>query len=164
MEEKKILTQVELLHKERSPEGTVKHSEESLIPLNDYLSQRRAKPSPIAERDFLLTPEETSDFFGFISNDSKQNARKLLSRYIKEEIESDWTRGYLEALKGMINSLGNNGSHTPLLFRIREKNGNGLREIRKEFSQRIEGRYTHEYDRGFLTAWVQYLSVLLLYK
>lgn len=164
MEEKNVLTQVELLHTERSTEGTIKHSEESLIPLNDYISQRMAKPSPIAERDLLLTPEETSDFFGFISNDSKQSARKVLSRYGKEGIESEWTRGYLEALKGMINSLGNNGSHTPFLFRIREKDGNGLREVRREFSQRIERRYTHEYDRGFLTAWVQYLSVLLLYK
>ncbi|UCD72917.1 MAG: hypothetical protein JSW01_05605 [Candidatus Bathyarchaeota archaeon] len=149
---------------ERALEGTVDHSEDNLVPLNEYLSQRMAKPSPINDKDFLLTPEEMSDFFGFISSDSKQNAKKLLFRYRNAGVESDWTRGYLEALKGMIDSLGNNGSHTPFLFKIREKDGNGLREIRKEFSQRIERRYTHEYDRGFLTAWVQYLSVLLLYK
>jgi hypothetical protein len=148
----------------RSLESTVERSEDNLIPLSEYLDQRIAKPSPIVDKDFLLTPEETSDFFGFISNDSKQAAKKILYRYRNAGIDSDWTRGYLEALQGMINSLGNNNSHTPFLFRIREKDGNGLREIRREFSQRIERRYTHEYDRGFLTAWVQYLSVLLLYK
>jgi hypothetical protein len=162
--DKKTLTQVELLPMVRALEGTVNHSEDNIVPLNEYLSQRMAKPSPVVDKNFLLTPEETSDFFGFISNDSKQNAKKLLFRYRNAGVESDWTRGYLEALKGMINSLGNNGSHTPFLFKIREKDGDGLRDIRREFSQRIERRYTHEYDRGFLTAWVQYLSVLLLYK
>jgi len=164
MERKDSHPRLELLQEGQSSERTTQHSGESSISLNEYLSRATVKRTPMVERTFLLTPEETSEFFECISNDSKQNANRLLSKYEKEVIESKWTQGYLDALKGMVHSLENDKHHTPFLLRIREKDGNGIQDTRKEFAERIERRFTGEYDRGFLTAWMQYLSVLLLYK
>lgn len=164
MEKKETHPRLELLQEDRSSEDSTQHSEGIVIPLNEYLSRATVKRTPMVERTFLLTPEETSEFFEYVSNDSKQNAKRLLSQHEKDVIESKWTQGYLDALKGMVHSLENDRSYVPFLLRIREQDGNGILTTRKEFAERIEKRFTGEYDRGFLTAWVQYLSVLLLYK
>jgi len=111
-----------------------------------------------------MTPKETSEFFSHISNNSKQNAKKILLEYKEARSKSDWTRGYLDALMGMINSIGSSGTHLPFLLRVGDSNGKELRSIRREFEERIEKPFTRDYDRGFFTAWVQYISVLILYQ
>jgi len=163
MAKKKLFSRLELVHEGGSPEETVQNVGELLIPLEEYLS-KKTKTSSIEEREFPLTPEETSDFFEHITNDSRNNAKKILSRCKEVDTDSPWITGYITALRGMVYALRKNASVTPLIFELREKDGEELKTIRKEFTERIERTFTPEFDRGFLTAWIQYISVLLLYK
>jgi len=164
MARKKIFTRLELLHGKGSPAEMVQSVGELFLPLKKSRSRRKSERNAIGLREFPLTPEKTSVFFDHISNDSKQKAKKILSEYKNARITSEWTRGYLTALGGMVNSLDSSRSHIPFLIKVREKDEKNIRAVRNEFAERIDKPFTCEYDRGFLTAWVQYLSILLLYK
>ncbi len=142
----------------------VQHTGEPPMPLKKPRGLRKIRRSAKAKQNFPLTPEKTSEFFNHISNNSKVNAKKIISEFNSIRKKSEWSRGYFSALTGMINSLGNNGTHLPFLMKVQEHDGKGLRLVRKEFTERIEKPFASDYDCGFFTAWIQYLSVLALYS
>jgi len=159
-----ILVRLEPTDDEESLQETLQHHDQTLLPVEESDSYQRAKRSIVTERDFPLSAEKTSEFFGHISNDSKQNAKEILSQCKDTSIGSEWTQGYLDALKGMVNSLGAGSPYVPFLLRLREKDVDSIRNVRKEFAERMEKPFICDYDCGFFTAWIQYLSVLLLYQ
>ena len=158
------LVHLDSMDDDESPEETLQHQGQTLLPIEESDNYQKTKRSIITERDFPLTAEKTSEFFSHISNDSKQNAKEILSQCNGPSIGSEWAQGYLDALKGMVNSLGGSGPNIPFLLRVREKDVDSLRSVRKEFTERIEKPFIRDYDCGFFTAWIQYLSVLLLYQ
>jgi hypothetical protein len=159
-----VLVRLEPVHDDKSLEETLQYQSQTLPPIEESEEHQKARRGVITERDFPLTAEKTSEFFGYISNDSKQNAKEILSQCKDTSIGSEWSRGYLDALRGMVNSLGSGGAHVPFLLRLREKDVDNIRIVRKEFTERMEKPLICDYDCGFFTAWIQYLSVLLLYQ
>jgi len=163
MSRKEIVARLEVLPNKGAPSSTVQRIREPLLSLVQPRGRRKRR-NTVVKQNFPLTPEKTSEFFNHISNNSKVNAKKILSEFKNIRRESEWARGYFDALTGMINSLGNTGTHLPFLLKVKENNRKRLRLVQKEFTERIKKPFSCDYDRGFFTAWVQYLSVLTLYS
>ena len=164
MTRKGLVTGLEVLREGESRSDPVQRIREPSPPLKQPRIRRKTKRSSTNKQNFPMTPAKTSEFFNHISNSSKVNAKKILSEFKNIRTKSEWTKGYFNALTGMINSLGSTGTHPPFLVRVKENNRKELRSIRKEFTERIEKSFASDYDCGFFTAWIQYLSVLTLYS
>jgi hypothetical protein len=99
-------------------------------------------------------------FFQLVTARQLTEAERELQR-IKEKIErTEWNHGYYRALQGMLLSKRNNNDQTTFLSSIDPHNKRALLDFRREFQEKMESRLYTDYDRGFFSAWTDYMSVL----
>lgn len=99
-------------------------------------------------------------FFQLVTARQLTEAERELQR-IKEKIErTEWNHGYYRALQGMLLSKRNNNDQTTFLSSIDPNNKRAILEFRREFQEKTESRLYTDYDRGFFSAWTDYMSVL----
>jgi len=60
----------------------------------------------------------------------------------------------------MLLSKRNNNDQTTFLSSIDPNNKRAILEFRREFQEKTESRLYTDYDRGFFSAWTDYMSVL----
>jgi len=97
-------------------------------------------PSTLVNRFFLLLKVR-----------NLKGAKVLLSRIQSRLPRGEWNRGYYMALSGMLLSLE---SKNPRLF---INNISDTSQYREEFLKHAQARLHADYDRGFFTAWVDFL-------
>lgn len=99
-------------------------------------------------------------FFQLVTVKQLAEAERELQR-IKEKIErTEWNHGYYKALQGMLISKRNNNDQNTFFATIDPNNKRALLDFRREFQEKMESRLYTDYDRGFFSAWVDYVSVL----
>jgi hypothetical protein len=99
-------------------------------------------------------------FFQLVTMKQLAEAERELQR-IKEKIErTEWNHGYYKALQGMLISKRNNNDQSMFFATIDPANKRALLDFRREFQEKLESRLYPEYDRGFFSAWADYMSVL----
>ena len=99
-------------------------------------------------------------FFQLITARQLAEAERELQR-IKEKIErTEWNHGYYRALQGMLISKRNNNDQNTFLATMDTSNKRSLLNFRREFQEKVESRLYTDYDRGFFSAWADYVSVL----
>jgi viroplasmin and RNaseH domain-containing protein len=99
-------------------------------------------------------------FFQLVTEKQLTEAERELLR-IKEKIErTEWNHGYYKALQGMLVSRRTNSDNPTFLTTLEPNNKRALLDLKKEFQEKVESRLYTDYDRGFFSAWVDYVSVL----
>jgi len=99
-------------------------------------------------------------FFQLVTVRQLAEAERELQR-IKEKIErTEWNHGYYRALQGMLISKRNNNDQNTFLATMDTSNKRSLLNFRREFQEKVESRLYTDYDRGFFSAWADYVSVL----
>jgi viroplasmin and RNaseH domain-containing protein len=99
-------------------------------------------------------------FFQLVTEKQLTEAERELLR-IKEKIErTEWNHGYYKALQGMLVSRRTNSENPTFLTTLEPNNKRALLDLKKEFQEKVESRLYTDYDRGFFSAWVDYVSVL----
>jgi len=99
-------------------------------------------------------------FFQLVTVRQLAEAERELQR-IKEKIErTEWNHGYYRALQGMLISKRNNNDQNTFFATIDTSNKRALLNFRREFQEKVENRLYTDYDRGFFSAWSDYMSVL----
>jgi hypothetical protein len=99
-------------------------------------------------------------FFQLVTVKQLAEAERELLR-IKEKIErTEWNHGYYKALQGMLISKRSNNDQNTFLATIDPDNKRALLDFRREFQEKMESRLYTDYDRGFFSAWADYVSVL----
>ena len=99
-------------------------------------------------------------FFQLITMRQLAEAERELQR-IKEKIErTEWNHGYYRALQGMLISKRNNNDQNTFLATMDASNKRALLEFRREFQEKVESRLYTDYDRGFFSAWADYMGLL----
>ena len=99
-------------------------------------------------------------FFQLVTVRQLAEAERELQR-IKEKIErTEWNHGYYRALQGMLISKRSNNDQNSFLATMDAGNKHALLEFRREFQEKVESRLYTDYDRGFFSAWADYVSVL----
>jgi viroplasmin and RNaseH domain-containing protein len=99
-------------------------------------------------------------FFQLVTARQLTEAERELQR-IKEKIErTEWNHGYYRALHGMLLSKRHNNDQTTFLSTIDPTDKRAILDFRREFQEKMESRLYTDYDRGFFSAWADYMSVL----
>ena len=99
-------------------------------------------------------------FFQLVTVKQLAEAERELLR-IKEKIErTEWNHGYYKALQGMLISKRSNNDQSTFFATIDPNNKRALLDFRREFQEKMESRLYTDYDRGFFSAWADYVSVL----
>jgi len=99
-------------------------------------------------------------FFQLVTARQLAEAERELQR-IKEKIErTEWNHGYYRALQGMLISKRNNNDQQTFFAAMDTNDKRALLNFRREFQEKVESRLYTDYDRGFFSAWADYMSVL----
>jgi hypothetical protein len=100
-------------------------------------------------------------FFQLITTRQFAEAERVLER-IKQKITlSERNRGYYQALFGMLLTQRNNDDRYAFLTSLDTSVKKQLHESRREFLRQSEHRLNADYDRGFFSAWADYMRILL---
>lgn len=99
-------------------------------------------------------------FFQLVTEKQVTEAERELLR-IKEKIErTEWNHGYYRALQGMLISRRTNSDNPAFLTTLDTNNKRALLDLKKEFQEKVENRLYTDYDRGYFSAWEDYVSTL----
>ena len=99
-------------------------------------------------------------FFQLVTEKQVTEAERELLR-IKEKIErTEWNHGYYRALQGMLISRRTNSDNPAFLTTLDPNNKHVLLDLKREFQEKVESRLYTDYDRGYFSAWADYVSTL----
>jgi len=99
-------------------------------------------------------------FFQLITTRQFAEAERILER-IKQKIQmTERNRGYFQALYGMLLAQKNNDDRYALLSNLNMNDKKELKAYRLEFLRQSEHRLHADYDRGFFSAWADYMRIL----
>jgi len=99
-------------------------------------------------------------FFQLVTTRQFAEAERILER-LKQKIQmSERNRGYFQALYGMLLAQRNNDDRYAFLSNLNLKDRKELQTCRREFLSQSEHRLHADYDRGFFSAWADYMRIL----
>ncbi len=85
----------------------------------------------------------------------------MLERSKKRARKNEWNKGYFQALSGILLAQKSNDDRYLFLPGINPTNKNELESYRRDFSEHTRDMVHADYDRGFFSAWNDYVKVLL---
>jgi len=99
-------------------------------------------------------------FFQLVTTRQFAEAERILER-LKQKIQmSERNRGYFQALYGMLLAQRNNDDRYAFLSNLNMKDKKELQVYRREFLRQSEHHLHADYDRGFFSAWADYMRIL----
>jgi len=99
-------------------------------------------------------------FFQLVTTRQFAEAERILER-LKQKIQmSERNRGYFQALYGMLLAQRNNDDRYAFLSNLNIKDKKELQTYRREFLRQSGYRLHADYDRGFFSAWADYMRIL----
>jgi len=102
-----------------------------------------------------------SRYFQLVTNRQFTEAERVLER-IKQKLEkNEWNKGYFHALKGIMVSKRSNNDQYSLLSNLDINDRKGIREFREEFLGHVNNGLHAEFDRGYFSAWADYMRTIL---
>ena len=107
--------------------------------------------------------EALKAFLISLSSGRYADAERALDSLVKRlEKRGEWGRGYLQALKGMLNARRTGDKHA--FYLTLEEEAGELRRLRREFREHTRARGHTDYDKGFFSAWKDVISIALELK
>ena len=119
-----------------------------------------------AERDRQVIPQlSVTKFFQSVEERAWTDAEKELDT-IRQKVENtQWSRGYIKALEGLILTYrSNDDTHLYLPKALTNRCEESVEGLRKEFTEFSSDELHGEYDRGFFKALEEYVAVLKTQK
>jgi len=99
-------------------------------------------------------------FFQLVTSRQFAEAERILERLKQKMQMSERNRGYFQALYGMLLAHRNNDDRYVFLSNLNIKDEKELKTYRREFLRQSENRLHADYDRGFFSAWADYMRIL----
>ena len=88
-------------------------------------------------------------------------AERMLERSGKRARKNEWNRGYFQALSGILLAQRSNDDRYLFLPSINPTDEDELKNYRRDFLEHTRDMTHADYDRGFFSAWNDYMKVLL---
>jgi hypothetical protein len=83
-------------------------------------------------------------------------------REVKRRLKkNEWNRGYFYALRGLLLCQKNNSDQYAFVSNLDTTDEKALRSYRREFLKHVRNRLHVNYDRGFFSAWADYMYALI---
>jgi hypothetical protein len=99
-------------------------------------------------------------FFQLVTTRQFAEAERVLERIKQKITMSDKNRGYYQALYGMLLTQRNGDDRYAFLTNFNAADKKELNNSRREFHRQSEYRLHADYDRGFFSAWADYMRIL----
>ena len=94
-------------------------------------------------------------------NERKMSEADKVREKIREGLKSKpWDRGYYNALEGIAIALKSKDSHYLYINRIDPKDKKRMNQLQKEFSMQSRSPLQGDFDKGYFTAWLEYIRIL----
>lgn len=107
-----------------------------------------------------ISPAFATRFFQLITERRFAEAERMLER-LRERVEkTEWNKGYLRALNGMLLAKKTNNDRYMFLSNVNFSDKNEIQKYHQEFLEHTKKRLHADYDRGFFSAWAEYTRVL----
>lgn len=99
---------------------------------------------------------QVNTFFQLL-NGGKRTAAKIVLDKIKQKSETSlWHHGYINALEGMFYALETKEDKEFFINQIKLENSE---MFRRKFFQQSKNELQTDFDRGYFSAWIDYLQV-----
>jgi len=99
-------------------------------------------------------------FFQLITTRQFAEAERVLERVKQKMQMSERNRGYFQALYGMFLAHRSNNDRYAFLSNLSPKDRKEFQALRRDFSRQSEHRLHADYDRGFFSAWADFMRIL----
>lgn len=102
--------------------------------------------------------------FQLVSERKFAEAERILERItvkMKKNGQKDFSRGYLEALNGIVLTYRSSGESYEFFSNLNLKDADALKRHYKDFLKNTQSRFHADYDRGYFSALVDYMRVIL---
>ena len=100
-------------------------------------------------------------FFQLVNQRQFAGAERELQRIKDKMGKNEWNRGYYTALWGIMISTKTNNDQYAFIRKLDLNDKKTLQKYRKEFLQHVNNRLYSDYDKGFFSAWADYIRLLL---
>lgn len=101
-----------------------------------------------------------NEYFKLILERNLAAAERTLLEIRKTVKEATWEQGYLNALEGMLVAERSGDTRYVYLSRLDMKNYKKIEEARKNFQMEARNALEGEFDRGFFSAWSEFLRMV----
>ena len=92
--------------------------------------------------------------------DAERTLERLKKRLKKTVSDEEWRSGYLHALNGMLTALKSGEDSYSLIHNMNAEKKE-LKRYKAEMKRHAENTIHSRFDRGFFSAWVDYVDFLL---
>jgi hypothetical protein len=106
-----------------------------------------------------LTRLLATRFFLSIIARNFAEAERLLDRLRERPTHTQWSKGYLTCLEGLMITFRSNNDKNLYMSRI-QLDDRKIEELRKEFTRRSRAPLSGDYDRGYFKAWSEFMRIM----
>jgi len=89
-----------------------------------------------------------------------KDAEKTLEKLELTMAKKEWSKGYFNALQGITLALKSKDSRYLYLTQIPMDDSKKIDDIRKKFLKQTQNSLHKDFDKGFFSAWSDYLKLL----
>ncbi len=102
-------------------------------------------------------------YFQNITQRNLAEAERLLETLKQHSSSTEWSKGYLNALDGMFIAKKSGDDSFAFIVKL-ELKPEKINELKEEFTAHTRSNIHEDYDRGFFSAWVDYMRALAKLK
>jgi len=102
-------------------------------------------------------------YFQLITKRSLTDAERILEDLKQKPPSSEWNKGYMSALDGMLIAARSNDDQYAFLSKI-NFDPQKIEELKNEFINHSKNQLHDDFDRGFFSAWADYMRLLTKWK
>ena len=96
-------------------------------------------------------------FFHLVAQEKRATAKVVLEKIKQKSENSQWRKGYINALEGMITVTEAKYDQNVFINQIKTERG---AEFRRAFLKQSSNELHSDFDKGFFSAWADYMRVL----
>jgi hypothetical protein len=111
---------------------------------------------PLSRKEATLV----NQYLKLISDRRFTDAKGKLDRLGQTIAEKEWSKGYYNALQGIFLALKSKNPRNAYVSRIDKDSPKKIDVARREFLEQSRNPLQRDFDKGFFTAWSDYLRVL----
>ena len=97
-------------------------------------------------------------FFQLVDRRRFAEAERVLERIRLKTSQTAWNSGYLHALDGILLTQKSSDSYA-FIKNLNFKDEKELKKFKKEFLKESRNKIHADYDRGFFSAWADYMRI-----
>jgi len=116
------------------------------------------------KRKLSISPAFVTRFLQLVIERQFAEAERVYERLAEKVEKTEWSKGYLQALYGMLLIQKSNDDRYAFLLNLNFIDKDNLNRYYQEFLNHSKSGLHADYDRGFFSAWAECMRILLKTK